>query len=219
MIEINGLIKKYGEKTVLDIGNLKLERGASYALVGANGSGKTTLIRILAGALEYDKGEISFDKDACAVFMPQKNFAFDISVLGNLTLVKKDKNQALDILKSLELARLAKRRGSKLSGGETQRLALARLLMMPFNIMLLDEPTFAMDINSALIAEKVIEQKAKRKDSTLVFSTHSMQQAARLADEIIFLHQGKVCERGEARAFLSSPQTQEAQRFLQYFSG
>jgi tungstate transport system ATP-binding protein len=219
MIEINGLIKKYGEKTVLDIGNLKLERGASYALVGANGSGKTTLIRILAGALEYDKGEISFDKDACAVFMPQKNFAFDISVLGNLTLVKKDKNQALDILKSLELARLAKRRGSKLSGGETQRLALARLLMMPFNIMLLDEPTFAMDINSALIAEKVIEQKAKRKGSTLVFSTHSMQQAARLADEIIFLHQGKVCERGEARAFLSSPQTQEAQRFLQYFSG
>lgn len=217
MIKVTNITKKYGEKTVLNIPSLYLEQGKSYAIIGANGSGKTTFLKILAGVLSATSGKINFDKDASCVFMPQKSFAFDISVLSNLLAIKKNKKQAMAILTQLNLAHLAKRRASALSGGETQRLALARLLMTEFNIMILDEPTFAMDINSAMIAEDVIKIITKEVGATLVFSTHSMPQAVRLADEIIFLHEGKVCEQTSADTFIDSPKSPQASSFLQFF--
>ena len=218
MIKVTNLTKKYGDRVVLDIPLLELERGKAYAIIGANGSGKTTFLKILAGVLVPSSGATNLGAGATQVFMPQKSFAFDISVLNNLLAIKNDKKRALDILSRLELGHLAKRRAGKLSGGETQRLALARLLMSDFNIMLLDEPTFAMDINSALVAEKVIKTVSKEQGATLIFSTHSMPQAARLADEAIFLHNGKICEQTKADIFINKPQSEQAAKFLQYFT-
>jgi len=218
MIKVTSLTKKYGDRAVLDIPSLELERGKAYAIIGANGSGKTTFLKILAGVLAPSSGVANLGEGAKQVFMPQKSFAFDISVLGNLLAINNDKKRASDILHRLELERLAKRRAGKLSGGETQRLALARLLMSDFNIMLLDEPTFAMDINSALVAEKVIKTVSKEQGATLIFSTHSMPQAARLADEVIFLHDGKICEQTKADIFINKPQSEQAAKFLQYFT-
>ncbi len=216
MIKVTDITKKYGAKTVLNIPSLHLEQGKSYAIIGANGSGKTTFLKILAGVLPATTGKVNFSKDASCVFMPQKSFAFNISVLNNLLAIKKDKKQARAILAQLNLSHLASRRASVLSGGETQRLALARLLITDFNIMILDEPTFAMDINSAMIAEEVIKTTVREIGATLIFSTHSMPQAVRLADEIIFLHEGKVCEQTSADTFINNPKSPQAISFLQF---
>jgi len=218
MIKVTNITKKYGQRVVLDIPSLELEQGKAYAIIGANGSGKTTFLKILAGVLTPDTGSVSLGEKKELAFMPQKSFAFDISVLGNLLAVQNDKKRAIDILGKLKLEHLARQRASKLSGGETQRLALARLLMTDLRIMLLDEPTFAMDINSAMIAEEVIGAIIKEKGATLLFSTHSMSQAARLADETIFLYEGKICEQTQSSDFISNPKSPQAVKFLQHFT-
>lgn len=234
IVEIKNLIKQYGDKIVLDIENLKFEEGKKYALIGANGSGKTTLLKILADiekdylgnirTIPYQNAdteqEFSANKRLQVGYMPQRSFGFSMSVLNNMMLAyplkdrKLSKEKAITMLEKLKLTSLNKKNASKLSGGETQRLALGRLFAAHFELLLLDEPTASMDIDSTSIVEQVLDEYIKENNSTLIFATHSIRQAERFADIIIFLSQGKVVEEVLSTKLLSAPQTDELKNFL-----
>ena len=141
-VTLTGLKQVWRGRIVLDIPQLTLLPGCRYALLGANGSGKSTLMRLLAERLSADNGQIGY--------LPQKPYTFALSVSNNIRLgipaglgLPESQKQSLlqDQLESLHLAELSAARGSRLSGGEAQRMALARLLVIPRKILFLDEPT------------------------------------------------------------------------------
>lgn len=219
MIEITAK-KTYGERVVLDITSLKLEDSKKYALIGANGSGKSTLLKCIAGIIAYD-GDIKNLTENYA-YMPQNNYAFSLSVKNNILIArpftekKKLSLQAEEIMGKLDLTGLKDKNASRLSGGETQKIALARVLITKRDILLLDEPTSSMDINSAVKAEIAIAEYCSNNKTTLIFATHSMQQAKRLADEIIFMKDGKVIEKGEPDILLAHPSNIETENFINF---
>lgn len=219
ILHIKNLKKQYGDKIVTDIENLEIEEGKKYALIGANGSGKTTLLRILAkGENEY-LGTVDIDKKTNVGYMPQKSFGFSMSVLHNMMLtsrlknIKYSKRQAILLLEKLKLGSLRKKNASRLSGGETQRLAIGRLLTVKFDLLLLDEPTASMDTDSTYLTERVLDDYLNENQAALIFATHSINQAERFADQIIFLADGKIAEQGTAQILLQ-PQTATLKDFL-----
>lgn len=219
ILHIKNLKKQYGDKIVTDIENLEIEEGKKYALIGANGSGKTTLLRILArGENEY-LGTVDIDKKTNVGYMPQKSFGFSMSVLHNMMLtsrlknIKYSKRQAILLLEKLKLGSLRKKNASRLSGGETQRLAIGRLLTVKFDLLLLDEPTASMDTDSTYLTERILDSYLKENQTALIFATHSIKQAERFADQIIFLSDGKIVEQGTAQILLQ-PQTAILKDFL-----
>ncbi|MDR2634956.1 MAG: ABC transporter ATP-binding protein [Clostridiales bacterium] len=219
MITIEKLKKKYGDRTVLDIESLNFANGKSYALVGANGSGKSTLLKILAGIERPTDGVVKFTAGVKIAYMPQRSVGFKIGTAANLRLVCGDKARIDASLESFGLTELRRKNASKLSGGETQRLALARTLLVPFNLLLLDEPTAAMDINSAVAATEEIRKAVKNAGAAFIFSTHSLPQAKELSDFIVFLDGGKVAETIPSESPLSEVADDGAKAFLKSVLG
>jgi len=215
--------KEYQGRCVLDIEDLRFEQMKRYALLGANGSGKSTLLKILAGAEKQTDGTIKIDiagKKAIG-YLPQTPYGFSISVLKNVLLALDNypdrQEKAKAAIESVGLGALIHASGSKLSGGETQRLAFARIISMPRKLLLLDEPTAATDINGINLLEKALLKYCEQNECTVIFSTHSPAQAIRLADEVVFLHQGLVAEHGPAKQTLREPQSTEARAFLNHW--
>ncbi len=214
--------KIYGDKIVLDVERLIFESGKRYALIGANGCGKTTLLQIIGGIVKADIFKNDLQKHTRACYMPQSSIGFSMSVKNNILLGlsaterKQCKGRAVSLANALNLKSLMRKNAARLSGGETQRVALARSLVSECDLLLLDEPTASMDVNSAMAAEEVILEYAERTNSTLIFASHSFGQVQRLADEVIFMHEGKIVERGIASELLNYPKTAEAKRFLDF---
>lgn len=155
-VRLTDAAKVYGGRTVLELPELSLTAGGRYALLGANGSGKSTLLRLLAGVIAPDRGSVNRDAAALRVgYLPQKPYAFSCSVRQNVLLATERgpraqrQKQADRALEQAGLQHLAEARGDRLSGGETQRMALARLLVRTWDVLLLDEPTAAADIAAA----------------------------------------------------------------------
>ncbi len=231
MIELT-VKKHYGERTVLDINSLTFEEHKRYAIVGANGSGKTTLLKIIGNLEKADKGydiDKIFElnkKDIC--YMPQSSFAFSMSLTRNVFLACpdlpriKNKNTRVfyndrchKLIYDMGLWKLRYKNAAKLSGGETQRMAMCRALVAKHDILLLDEPTSSMDVSATAIAEKVLEQYCAEFHPTVIFATHSIRQAIRFADEVIFMSEGKVVERGASNTLFDNPQSDELKAFLE----
>lgn len=215
-MKLSPFTKTYGDRRVLNFPGLTLEKGKIYGVIGANGSGKSTFAKILAGVLAADRKGKLCDADSIG-YMPQKNFAFRMSVKKNLLLCGEDETRAEKLLAAFGLTELADKRADRLSGGETARMALARLMMKRFELVILDEPCAAMDIESAKISEDMILEYVKETGCTLVLITHSLQQARRLADSILYFHKGELAEVGEKEALLSSPEKEETRTFLEYY--
>lgn len=197
MLKINSLVKYYGDTKVLDIDSFHFERGKKYALVGSNGSGKSTLIKILASLEKPDSGQVEISAKNIG-YMPQTSYGFNMTVLNNVLLSyplkerKSRKNEAIQLIDSLELTALSKKSGARLSGGETQRLALARILCLPRDILLLDEPTASLDTIGTEKVETLLNEFAKKNNTTVIFATHSMTQAHNLADVILRIENGNL---------------------------
>lgn len=189
MIKISNLKKKYenlsGENFILSIDNLTFSDNKKYALIGANGSGKSTLLKCIAKVITYD-GKI--DIDGLVAYMPQEPVIFKTTTIKNLELVCKEKAAAA--LSQFSLLNLSKQRGDKLSGGEKQRLALARTVIANSNALLLDEPTSMIDVNFTQNIENIICSQSK----CVIFATHEIGQAKKIADEIIYFEKGKIVE-------------------------
>lgn len=215
-MRISAFSKTYDGIGVLDFPGMELKPGTVYAIIGANGSGKSTFAKILAGILPADrKGKLM---DAAAVgYMPQKNYAFRMSAKSNILLNGKEKARAESLMDALQIRHLENKRADKLSGGETARMALARLMMRSYDVVILDEPTAAMDMETTSLSEDLILRYVKETGCALILVTHSLQQARRVADEVLYFHKGRLLEYGSKETVLYEPVTAETRQFLEFY--
>ncbi|MCX7708342.1 MAG: ABC transporter ATP-binding protein [Clostridia bacterium] len=226
-VELKGIKKIYHDKVVLDISSLGLEKGKIYAVLGPNGSGKTTLLKILSGIEKASEGlvhylDMEMLQEKQIAYMPQKVYMFDLTVLENTVLGLKERKicgteaekLAMEALEQVGMNSFSRKKARCLSGGEAQRVALARTLALGKELVLLDEPASATDIAGVDLVEKYICCVNEKNGSTIVFTTHNPSQAARIADEVIIMSGGRVVEKGKPSMVFNSPQNQETRDFL-----
>ena len=206
--------KTYEGRTVLDFPGMEVQSGKIYAVIGANGSGKSTFAKILAGVLKADDRFKAVDGIG---YMPQKNYAFRMSVQKNLWLNGSDIMLANWLMDALQIRDLSLKRADKLSGGETARMALARLMMRNYELVLLDEPTAPMDMESTILSEELITRYVRGSNCALILVTHSLQQARRIADHVWYFHKGRLLEAGDTATVLDSPKQPETRQFLDFY--
>ena len=230
-IRAHNLRKEFGERTVVDIDELMLESGHSYALVGPNGSGKSTFLKVLSGVTDQTAGYVDVEGDAdratlAVGYMPQKSYVFGFSVHKNVQLALEGSGLPRDevqhridqALADVGMSAFAKVRGSGLSGGEAQRVALARMLVRDLDVLLLDEPTASMDIAGTLLVEEALARYRERTGCLLVIATHAPSQARRISDRTVMLSAGRVVESGATEHVLLNPASDEGRAFLSYWS-
>jgi tungstate transport system ATP-binding protein len=209
--------------------SLELQGGKIIVLLGVNGAGKTTLMRIMAGLENPDAGKLLFNNqniDAKALrkvstLVFQKSAMFSTNVYYNLAYglrirkVPKDEiiKRVTEALQAVRLSGFEKRRAKKTSGGEQQRIALARAFLLEPHVMLLDEPTANLDPNSAGIIEKAIVSK-KSSQRIIVMATHNLTQARRIADEIVHIYNGEIVEVATPETFFGNPKSEISRKFV-----
>ena len=208
--------KAYEGRVVLNFPGADVTPGKIYAIIGANGSGKSTFAKILAGIVAADKNERLIDGGAIG-YMPQKNYAFRMSTWKNILLNGKEYKLANKLMDDFQLQHLSAKRADKLSGGETARMALARLMMKRYDLAILDEPTAAMDMETTLLSEKMIVEYVRETGCALILVTHGLQQARRIANEVWYFHKGELLETGATEQVLCEPQKAETQQFLEFY--
>jgi len=223
MIKLCGIKKEYSGRCVLDIDTVSFQKGGRYALLGTNGSGKSTLLKILAGTVKPTSGDVQstvFDKKAIG-YLPQKPYGFSFSVLRNVMMAidnsPEREETAKAAIETVGMSSFIKADASKLSGGETQRVALARLISIKRELLLLDEPTSAADLPGIDLLEAALLKYCNDTGCTMIFATHSPAQAMRLANEVVFLHNGLITEHSEIKQFLDEPKSDEARVFLHHW--
>ena len=215
-MKIHAFSKTYEGRTVLDFPGTELEPGKICAVIGANGSGKSTFAKILSGVLKPDRrGPLSDVKSVG--FMPQKNYAFRMTTKANILLNGPDEARADRLMEAIQLTELSSKRADKLSGGETARMALVRLMMRAYDLVILDEPTAAMDMETTLLSEKLIVEYVRETGCALILVTHSLQQARRIADEVWYFHKGSLLEAGAKEQVLYTPERAETKQFLEFY--
>ena len=215
-MKTNAFSKTYNSRTVLTLPALELPTGQITAVIGPNGSGKSTFAKILAG-IERTDDKKPILSGISVGYLPQKSFPFRMSTEKNILQNGKNLSRATKLMKMLGIDHLAKQSAKKLSGGESARMALCRILMRPYDLLILDEPTTAMDMESTLVAEKLIRQTIREQGCALVLITHSISQARRIADRVIVLHQGQLIEQGRSVQVLSKPKQEKTKHFLEFY--
>ena len=215
-MKICAFSKSYEGTKVLDFPGAQLEPGKIYAVIGANGSGKSTFVKILAGVLKADRKGNPLES-ASIGYMPQKNYAFRMTTKANILLNGSNESRAVELMDAVQIRHLVNKRADKLSGGETARMALARLMMKRYDVAILDEPTAAMDMETTSLSEDLIVRYVQETDCTLILVTHSLQQARRIADEVLYFHKGKLLEFGPKETVLFQPAKAETKQFLDFY--
>lgn len=215
-MKISAFSKTYDGRKVLDFPGVELQPGKIYAVIGSNGSGKSTFAKILAGVLKADRKDRYLDT-ASIGYMPQKNYAFRMSTKANILLNGKDETKANELMDIIQIRHLENKRADKLSGGETARMALARLMMKRYDVVILDEPTAAMDMETTSLSEDLIVRYVQETGCALILVTHSLQQARRVADEVLYFHKGKLLEHGPKETVLYDPTMAETKQFLEFY--
>ena len=215
-MKLNAFTKTYEGRRVLDFPGMELQPGTIYAVIGANGSGKSTFGKILAGTLRSDRRGRHMDN--CTVgYMPQKNFAYRMTTKANILLNGKDDARASALMDAIQIRHLEKKRADRLSGGETARMALVRLMMKQYDLVILDEPTAAMDMETTILSENLILEYVRETGCALILVTHSLQQARRVADEVWYFHKGELLESGPKDQVLNNPTREETRTFLEFY--
>ena len=226
-LQCENVCYQVGEKILLDTINFSLTPGGRTILLGPNGAGKSLLLRLCHGLLVPTSGKIrwaSADRIGhrrrhAMVF--QRPLLLRRSAIDNLIHVLRlhghSRHEARELaeeaLNRFDLQLLAKRSARVLSGGEQQRLALARAWLMRPEMLFLDEPTAALDPASVRAIEGMIKEFSNM-GIKIMMSTHNLGQARRLADEIMFLHNGRILEKVSVDGFFRQPQTSQAAAFL-----
>jgi polar amino acid transport system ATP-binding protein len=237
VVELQGVTKAFGERAVLRGIDLAVDEHRAVVLIGASGSGKSTLLRCIDLLDEIDDGDILLDGDVITDFavkadrvrarigfvFQQFNLFPHLDVLANVTLApvqvhgvarRTAEERARELLTRFGLGGRERDYPDRLSGGQQQRVAIVRALATSPRLMLLDEVTSALD--PELVGE-VLEVIAglKEEGMTMVIATHEMAFAREVADEVCFLHEGVILERGAPAALLASPTLPETRRFLE----
>lgn len=187
MIEISNLTKRYGKDTVYENFNLTLEEGKITCLLGESGCGKTTLLNCVANLTEYSGNIPKLD---CTYVFQTPRLVPCLTVKQNLELVCKDSEKTENILKRVGLADKADKYPATLSGGEAQRVSLARAFVFGGDILLLDEPFSSLDLKLKFSVCDLFLSLQREKNVTALFVTHDIEEALRVADRIIILKKG-----------------------------
>lgn len=221
-MRIGKLKKTYQSRTVLDTQPMDIEKGRIYAVVGANGSGKSTFLRCIAGSVKPDDdAAVTRESGEKLGYMPQSSYPFKMSLMKNLLVglprTRENLDRAERLIRSFGMEELRSSRSDRLSGGERQKMALMRILMRDYDVILLDEPTSAMDPRGALAAEKLIRGYRDETGCTVLMVTHSMKQAERIADSVIFLSEGKTKGPVDTASFLSGDTGDREREFLEFW--
>jgi len=236
MIEIKNVSKWYGDFKVLENINETIDRGQVVVICGPSGSGKSTILKCLNGLEAFQEGDIIVDgvslKDPTTdlIKLRQKmGMVFQrfelyphLKVLENITIApvkvrkipaKDAVKRAMELLERVGIPEQADKYPGNLSGGQQQRVAIARALAMDPEIMLFDEPTSALDPEMIKEVLEVMIDLAKS-GMTMAVVTHEMGFAREVADEIIFMDEGRIIERGTDKTFFTNPRTERAKDFL-----
>jgi ABC-type polar amino acid transport system ATPase subunit len=236
MIEIKNVSKWYGDFKVLENINETIDRGQVVVICGPSGSGKSTILKCLNGLEKFQEGDIVVDglslKDPATdlIKLRQKmGMVFQrfelyphLKVLDNITIApvkvrkipaKDAVKRAMELLERVGIPEQADKYPGNLSGGQQQRVAIARALAMDPEIMLFDEPTSALDPEMIKEVLEVMIDLAKS-GMTMAVVTHEMGFAREVADEIIFMDEGRIIERGTDKTFFTNPRTERARDFL-----
>ena len=225
-IQISGLSYRAGGRTLIDQIDLEIASKGITVIMGPNGAGKSLLLRLLHGLLPPTSGSIRWDgqpasdthrrRQAMVFQRPvllrrsvAANIEFALDLHGNQDPARRD-----TVLSAVDLQDYAAQPARRLSGGEQQRLALARALATDPEVLFLDEPTANLDPAATAVIEAAVG-RIRDAGTKAVFVTHDIGQARRLADDIVFMHRGRICETGYAVTFFDTPRTSEAQQFLQ----
>jgi len=236
VLEISGVTKSFGEREVLRGIDLAVAEHQAVALIGASGSGKSTLLRCIDLLEDIDDGDVLLDGEVItdpsmnpvqarrrlAMVFQAYNLFPHLSVIDNVLLAPSrahgfDREEAAESAREL-LRRfgLGDREGDypdRLSGGQQQRVAIVRALATRPRALLLDEITSALD--PELVGEVLeVVRELKEEGMTMLIATHEMGFARDVANEVCFLHHGRILERGEPGRVLADPQQPETQRFL-----
>lgn len=241
-IEIRGIVKRYGARTVLDTLDLDVPRGQVIALVGPSGGGKSTMLRCMTGLEVFEAGSVRV-ADAQLVAGPkEKNArAYDVlhlcsglvfqqwhlfphmSALENVIEAPvhvqkvppaKAREKALALLDEVGLSHRADAMPRSMSGGEQQRCAIARALAMEPKVLFMDEPTSALDPQRVGDLVELLERMTREHALTLVVVTHEMAFAQKLADRAIVLFEGRIIEDGAPKDVLADPKDPRTRAFL-----
>ncbi len=224
------LSREYDGKKVLDIPSGFVAGGSRTAVVGPNGSGKSTLLNIVAGLDQPTTGRVFYgherqeldevSRDITMVF--QKPYLITASIEKNIAYPMKIRDyddaeiekRVAELCDELGLTDLRKRRSWKLSGGEIQKVSLARALSFQPKLLLLDEPTANIDPATTAEIERMLIKINNDFGTTIIFVTHNLAQARRVCNRIIFLNKGQLIEEGPCSQVLVSPRQELTRRFI-----
>ena len=241
VLEIENLVKRYGENDVLDNLSLTVAEGEVVVIVGPSGCGKSTLLRCINILEPIQSGHIRLAGEEISGSTGQKLYTVrqrigmvfqsyelfpHLSVLDNIALApvkvqKRNKEEvrqeAMKLLWRVGLDGRAKDYPRQLSGGQKQRVAIVRTLIMHPEILLFDEVTAALDPEMVREVLDVLLALAAQ-GRTMLIVTHEMEFAKAIADRVVFIDGGKIVEQGPPAEFFSRPQTERAQKFLNTFT-
>ncbi|MFT4267443.1 MAG: ABC transporter ATP-binding protein [Xenophilus sp.] len=200
-VEVAGLRRAYGDRTVIESVDLAIHRGEFVALLGESGCGKTTLLRALADLDSPDAGRIQTRGEAAVVFQEHRLLPW-ASVLENVTLgLGRDaEGRALAALAEVGLAGREKDWPRNLSGGQAQRVALARALVREPGLLLLDEPFAALDALTRIKMHVLVKDLVARHQPGVLIVTHDVDEAIAIADRVLVMREGRIA--AEYRASL-----------------
>lgn len=223
-LDVRNIVLRFGDVSVLDDVSFNLGPAGCTVIMGPNGSGKSFLLKLLHGLMQPTSGQIAWgdqapsDTTARQALVFQKPVLLRRSVAANIGFVLKARGKDLakceSLLDHVGLAHKAGQPARLLSGGEAQRLALARALAIDPEVLLLDEPTASLDPASVLAIEKIVRD-ARAIGVRVIFVTHDVGQARRMADDILFLHKGRIAEHSAAGDFFPEPQSAAARDYLE----
>ncbi|MDF2890206.1 MAG: transporter [Clostridia bacterium] len=217
-ITLNHITKKYGDKTVLNIEQFDIKAGIVTGIIGPNGSGKSTLMKIIAGldneytgALLIEGQKINNEIYKAMTLVFQKPYLINTDVYNNIAYPLKLRNIAADEIKSktekmielLQLQEIMHQNARTLSGGEMQKVALARAIVFEPKLLLLDEPTSNIDPQTMQLMENAIRYINHINHTTVVLVTHNIRQLHRVCSQAVFMQEGKVAEQGSVSEILA----------------
>ncbi len=217
--------EKRHKKLLTDI-SCEIKAKGITIILGPNGAGKTLFLKCLHGLISDSTSEVTFaNKTLNTSIRKQQSMVFQSPILLRRSVFKNisfalqqrtkiiDKEKILKVLKKVDLLNLVNENAILLSGGEKQRLCLARAIVTRPKILFLDEATSNLDPYSIQIIEKIIKE-VNRQGTKVIAITHDLLQAKRLADDIIFINKGKMCEFTDAKIFFLKPESREGKLFM-----
>jgi tungstate transport system ATP-binding protein len=235
IFSISGLRKTYGNNTVLNIDKLHINKDEITAIIGPSGSGKSTLLQILnhiepptCGKIVFDKtelplqGSLDIETRRQMVMLFQKPVVFSSNVYENIAYslklrkvpVNTIKERVAEIADIIGLKDKLKQNAKTLSGGEAQRVAVARAIILRPKVLLMDEPTSNLDPANVTIIENLIKHANSKYNTSIVIVTHNMNQAKRLANQVVFLLNGNIVEYGDSNKLFLEPENHQTRAFI-----